>query len=690
MRRFLVLMLAVVPALGAASSAAAAPPPLGGLTQLPGSAACVSDTAFAPCVTTSGFYGPTDVAVSPDGNDVYVASNSDAAVAHLRRGAGGALSYADCVSQNGHAGSATCATFAPLSNLEAVTVSPDGRNVYAASRNTNGVITTFDRDPATGKLTVDPAHPCISDTALPPCADGRGIASVVAIAVDPGGRAVFTGSSISKGGVSVLARDPNTGALSMVDCVNADGHDGCGTGPGLDDVEGVDVSPDGRFVYSAARGGSAVDVVAYDAASHKLAYRQCFTGTTTPPAGCTAIGGVFAPNAIAVSQNTTGVGSVYTAAFNQDATTIWTRDPDSGLLSYSGCRSFTGDINSNIGVCQVDPVVQGVTDVAISPDAATVYLIGERSNPDQGSQAIGVYARSKGSGALTPFAGADACWADKEGAPANVNPLTVCHQAFGMYDPAAVAVAPAGDAVYVASGSLPSSIAVFARQVAPSCSATTATVAAGTTVTLTLPCTDRNGDPLTRTIVSAPAHGTLGTVAADGSVPYTPAAGFSGTDSLTFAASDGAVASDAATATITVTPVAGAGNARDTKPPRVTLTAPTCGRKLSAAACRTLRGTAAAWRRLRGRVADDRGVTKLTVNVVRSISKTSCQAFTGSRFTPAPCSKAGRRLVTVKPAATGAFAVDLKSLKPGRYTIRIRATDAAGNVGTANRSLTLR
>ncbi len=62
--------------------------------------------------------------------------------------------------------------------------------------------------------------------------------------------------------------------------------------------------------------------------------------------------------------------------------------------------------------------------------------------------------------------------------------------------------------------------------------------------------TDADGDPLTATLVSGPANGTL-TLNADGSFSYTPNADFNGTDSFTYTASDGTLTSEA-TVTINV------------------------------------------------------------------------------------------------------------------------------------------
>ena len=68
---------------------------------------------------------------------------------------------------------------------------------------------------------------------------------------------------------------------------------------------------------------------------------------------------------------------------------------------------------------------------------------------------------------------------------------------------------------------------------------------------ITLAASDAEGDALTYQIVSTPAHGTLSGNAPD--VSYTPATGYTGTDSFTFKANDGKVDSASATVNLTVT-----------------------------------------------------------------------------------------------------------------------------------------
>jgi uncharacterized protein len=65
---------------------------------------------------------------------------------------------------------------------------------------------------------------------------------------------------------------------------------------------------------------------------------------------------------------------------------------------------------------------------------------------------------------------------------------------------------------------------------------------------------DPDGMSLTAALVTGPAHGTLA-LQPDGSFSYTPEANYAGTDSFTYAASDGSLSSDVVTVSIEVTAV---------------------------------------------------------------------------------------------------------------------------------------
>ena len=87
------------------------------------------------------FLGSNAVAISPDGKNVYVASSeSDAIAIFKRKPKTGSLSQrqgtAGCISAKGGG----CATALGLEHPNSVAVSADGANVYATSLESNAVV----------------------------------------------------------------------------------------------------------------------------------------------------------------------------------------------------------------------------------------------------------------------------------------------------------------------------------------------------------------------------------------------------------------------------------------------------------------------------------------------------------------------------------------------------------------------
>ncbi|HTH56848.1 MAG TPA: Ig-like domain-containing protein [Cyclobacteriaceae bacterium] len=97
------------------------------------------------------------------------------------------------------------------------------------------------------------------------------------------------------------------------------------------------------------------------------------------------------------------------------------------------------------------------------------------------------------------------------------------------------------------------SITVTAVNDAPIAADQSVSLAENSQRSIILIATDVDGNALTYTIVSGPAHGTLSGSAPN--VTYIPSVNFSGSDSFTFKANDGTVDSNIATITITITPV---------------------------------------------------------------------------------------------------------------------------------------
>ncbi len=89
----------------------------------------------------------------------------------------------------------------------------------------------------------------------------------------------------------------------------------------------------------------------------------------------------------------------------------------------------------------------------------------------------------------------------------------------------------------------------------PVCQPVAVTTHAGAAVPVTLSCTDPAGVTVTYATATGPSHGALsGLDTAGGKVTYTPASGFSGTDTFTYLATSVNGAASPATVSITVTP----------------------------------------------------------------------------------------------------------------------------------------
>jgi hypothetical protein len=105
-------------------------------------------------------------------------------------------------------------------------------------------------------------------------------------------------------------------------------------------------------------------------------------------------------------------------------------------------------------------------------------------------------------------------------------------------------------------GELDSNIAAVSIDVQPNRAPVAADATAGVKIgkprTLHLSATDADQDPLTYMLLTGPTHGTLGAIAPNGTVVYTPSAGYAGPDSFTWKVSDGIVDSNTATQSLTV------------------------------------------------------------------------------------------------------------------------------------------
>ena len=222
---------------------------------------------------------------------------------------------------------------------------------------------------------------------------------------------------------------------------------------------------------------------------------------------------------------------------------------------------------------------------------------------------------------------------------------------------------------------------------APAAAADDGPANAGTALSVAAPGvlandSDVDDDPLTAELATAPANGTVA-LSPDGAYVYTPATGFSGTDTFTYVARDGAADSAPATVTITVAPAPVApvtlpappvGGLPSVQPP----TAPVISGLRAVRRGRALRFTLSTRARVTVRLLQER-------RGVRRRGRCVAPTRPGRRCT--------RRVLVrsfTRQAQAGANTLALPRIRRGRYVVEVRARDTGGlNSPVVSRRLTL-
>jgi len=153
-----------------------------------------------------------------------------------------------------------------------------------------------------------------------------------------------------------------------------------------------------------------------------------------------------------------------------------------------------------------------------------------------------------------------------------------------------------------------------------------------------------------------------------------------GVYTVTLGAADAFGNATSATYAITVTAASSAtGSPPASRPPVVTLHIPTCPKKLSKKACKRFQASRAAWQTLTGQVtAPSSAIAGVQVAVYLTSGK-RIEGLSGKRFRKTTKAKARVTFVTAKVSGTH-WSLRLPKLKPGTYTILVRANDRAGRV----------
>lgn len=211
---------------------------------------CILD----PCNTISGLSGAYGLAISPDGEYLYVSSISESAILVIRRNTTtGSLKDLLGVSL------VQKYTSADLTGAYGIALSPDAQNLYATGYSSDTLL-VFRRSAASGAL----SHLTTIDKTAVPSLNG-----VFRVAVSPDGASLYA-ASFDANAVTAFRRSTGDGSLTYLESyANAPG--GFTT---LGFSSAVAVSPDGAWVYSTAYSDDALNVFARDPQSGRLALKQ--------------------------------------------------------------------------------------------------------------------------------------------------------------------------------------------------------------------------------------------------------------------------------------------------------------------------------------------------------------------------------------------------------------------------------
>ena len=254
------------------------------------------------------------IALSPDQGDVYLTSQNSDNLGRLDRDSSGSLTLQGLWKDGSGDGKGNVVE--GLDNPVDVVVSPDNRHVYVAGF-TDDALVRFSRD-ATGDLTFAQV---LNDGS----GDVDGLDGAAGLAISADGRQVYVAGYADKS-LAVFNRDTTTGALAF----GAIFKNGTGGVDGLDGANGIAVSPDGKNVYVSADTDDALAVFNRNTATGALAFVTFLKDGSTDADG-NRIDGLNNANGIAVSPDGK---NIYVVGVLDNALAVFNRNLETGALTF--------------------------------------------------------------------------------------------------------------------------------------------------------------------------------------------------------------------------------------------------------------------------------------------------------------------------------------------------------------------
>jgi DNA-binding beta-propeller fold protein YncE len=399
-------LLALVVGLLVVPSGAVAQPDAGDgrLERLGGRDGCLSIAGRHGCTRARGLGGPGEVAVSPGGGSVYVASLGSDSVAVFRRGArlGKLRQLRGRAGCRRHGGRRGCGRARALRDPATIVVSPDGRHVYVAALG-SGAIAAFARNRRTGALRqLRGRAGCVSGVPRAHCGRGRALSRPSALALSPRGRFLYAGSDA---GIAVFRRNTRTGRLVQLagadGCVTAESVEGCARGRALALVADIAVDPGGGNLYAASSRDNAVAVFDLERGVPRQPAGVAGCISHLGAGGCAPARTLLGASGVAASPNG---AQLYTAATFNGAVAVLARDRVTGALAQAtgplGCIRDGGGLD-----CADARRMEEPGRIELSRDGRNAYV--------NALGALVVLRRNRTTGELSQLPGRAGCIAER-------------------------------------------------------------------------------------------------------------------------------------------------------------------------------------------------------------------------------------------------------------------------------------
>ena len=295
-----------------------------------------------------GLERATMVAVSPDGDCVYAVGEFEGKIAVFSRsGVNGALTFVE-VKEDGIAG------VTGMDRPASVAVSPDDLHVYVGARSgppgPTETVVAFSRTPPACALTYVETE----------TGDGSGLGKEGGqLAISPDGAHLYVGGTIlqndvNQGAVNVLSRNALTGALTFVEREYDDNN---GVVDLANRVRAITVSPDGASVYAASGADDSVVVFSRNAGTGDITFVE------SQRDGGGVNDGLKVPTALAVSPDD---AYLYVVANGDESVAVFRRDASTGRLRFL-------EVQKDPLVDPPNDVLPSVHGLALSPAGDSLY-----------------------------------------------------------------------------------------------------------------------------------------------------------------------------------------------------------------------------------------------------------------------------------------------------------------------------